>query len=126
MAKKKAVEDVKTTKKKSKKVEEKISLLKELPGEEKYTGVSPINRFNILFADLQFIFTILTLVFFIWYIFDSRMWDTLQFILGITLLVIGYNNKIIYDKPRKATFYFICGAIILILEILSLILGVIA
>ena len=61
MAKKKTENKV-TNKKNEKKV--KTSLLQEMPGEEKYQGVSPINRFNILFADLQFIFTIFTFAIF--------------------------------------------------------------
>lgn len=128
MAKKKDVEKKETTKrtvKKSTKTVEKTNLLKEMPGEEKYTGVSPINRFNILFADLQFIFTIFTLVCFVWYLFNDKVWDVLQFVLGITMIIIGYNSKIIYNKPKKAWFYFICGGLILVVEIISLILGVI-
>lgn len=100
-------------------------LLEEMPGEEKYQGISPINRFNILFADLQFIFTIFTLICFVWYLFNDKVWDVLQFVLAITLFIIGYNNKIIYNKPKKAYFYYACGAIILVLEILTLILEVI-
>ena len=103
---------------------EKVNLLKEIPGEEKYSGVSKINRFNILFADLQFIFTILTLVFFVWYLFNDRIWDIMQFVLGITMIIIGYNNKIIYNNIKKSYFYYVCGGIIIIVEILSLILGV--
>lgn len=121
MAKKKVDEPEVRSKEKIKSAK----LLAEMPGEEKYQGVSPINRFNILFADLQFIFTIFTLVCFIWYLFNDKVWDVLQFVLAITLVIIGYNNKIIYDKPKKAYLYFVCGGIILLLEILSLILGVI-
>ena len=122
MAKKKTENKV-TNKKNEKKV--KTSLLQEMPGEEKYQGVSPINRFNILFADLQFIFTIFTLVSFVWYMFNDKIWDVLQFVLGITLIIIGVNNKVIYNKPKKSYFYYGCGALILIVEVVSLILGVI-
>lgn len=121
MAKKKVEEkEVKTKKKVNG-----AKLLDDMPGEEKYQGVSPINRFNILFADLQFIFTIFTLVCFIWYLVNDKVWDILQFVLAITLFIIGYNSKNIYDKPKKAYVYYICGGIILVLEILSLVLGVI-
>ena len=79
MAKKKNTKEVINKKNNEKKV--KTSLLQEMPGEEKYQGVSPINRFNILFADLQFIFTIFTLVCFVWYLFNDKVWDVLQFVL---------------------------------------------
>ena len=101
----------------------KAKLLDEMPGEEKYQGISPINRFNILFVDLQFIFSIFTLVCFVWYLFNDKVWDVLQFVLAITLFIIGYNSKLIYNKPKKAYVYYACGGIILVLEILSLILG---
>ena len=123
MAKKKNTKEVTNKKNNEKKV--KTSLLQEMPGEEKYQGVSPINRFNILFADLQFIFTIFTLVCFVWYLFNDKVWDVLQFVLGATLIIIGVNNKVIYNKPKKSYFYYACGALILIIEIVSLILGVI-
>lgn len=132
MAKKKNIKEETKERKKSnnkqstKPVEKNNStLLKEMPGEEKYQGVSQINRFNILFADLQFIFTVFTLVCFVWYLFNDKVWDVLQFVLGITMIIIGYNNKIIYNKPKKAYFYYICGALILVIEVVSLILGVI-
>ena len=132
MAKKKNETEVKETKKnnknntsksKSTKVVEKTSLLKEMPGEEKYDGVSPINRFNILSAYLQLIFTIFTLVCFVWYLFNEKVWDVLQFVLAITMIIIGYNNKVIYNNSKKAKLYYIGGGLILILEIISLILG---
>lgn len=132
MAKKKNIKEETKERKKSnnkqstKPVEKNNStLLKEMPGEEKYQGVSQINRFNILFADLQFIFTVFTLICFVWYLFNDKVWDVLQFVLGITMIIIGYNNKIIYNKPKKAYFYYICGALILVIEVVSLILGVI-
>ncbi len=107
------------------KKEKRINLLAQMPGEDKYQGISTINRFNIVFADLQFIFTMFTLVLFVWYFFNDKVWDILQFVLAITLFIIGYNNKIIYNKPKKSKIYYLCGGIILFLEILSLILGVI-
>ena len=63
--------------------------------EKNNNGISQINRFNILFVDLQVIFTILTVIMLIWYIFDDSAWHFLQIIFGITMLIIGYNNKIV-------------------------------
>ena len=98
-------------------------LLKEMPGEEKFQGISKINRFNILFVDLQIIFTIVTVICVIWYLFNSKVWHVLQFVLGITLFIIGYNNKIIYNRPKFAWVYYIVGAVLIIFDIL-LLLGV--
>ena len=96
----------KKNKKKSTNVVKKTNLLKEMPGEEKYQGISPINRFNILFVDLQIIFTIVTIICVIWYLFNSKVWHVLQFVLGITMFIIGYNNKIIYNKPKFVWVYY--------------------
>lgn len=85
--------------------------------------ISKINRFNILFADLQVVFTILTIVCIVWYFFNTKVWHVLQFVLGITLIVIGYNNKIIYNRPKFAYVYYVIGILLIIFEIL-LLLGV--
>lgn len=98
-------------------------LLKEMPGEEKFQGISKINRFNILFVDLQIIFTIVTVICLIWYLFNAKVWHVLQFVLGITMFIIGYNNQTIYNRPRFAWVYYIVGAVLIIFDIL-LLLGV--
>ena len=89
--------------------------------DKKNNGISPINRFNILFVDLQVIFTILTVILLIWYIFDDSAWHILQFVFGITMVIIGYNNKVVYNRPKFAWVYYICGAILIIFEILVLV-----
>ena len=86
-------------------------------------GISKINRFNILFADLQVIFSILSVIMLIWYLFDSKVWHILQIVLGVTMIIIGYNNKIIYNRPKFAWVYYIVGAILIVVDIL-IILGV--
>lgn len=98
-------------------------LLKELPGEKKFQGISKINRFNILFVDLQIIFTIVTVICLVWYLFNPKVWHVLQIVLGITMFIIGYNNRIIYNRPKFAWVYYIIGAILIIFDIL-LLLGV--
>lgn len=90
---------------------------------KKNNGISKINRFNILFVDLQVIFTILTIIMLVWYAFDNSAWHFLQIIFGITLLIIGYNNKIVYDRPKFAWVYYICGSIMIIVDIITLIWG---
>ena len=113
-------------KKSTKTVEKKLKeskLLRELPGETKFQGISKINRFNILFVNLQVVFTILTVAMLIWYLFDSSAWHFLQIVLGITMIIIGYNNKIIYNRPKFAWVYYISGIVLIVCDIISL-LGV--
>lgn len=112
--KKKEEKEVKATKKSTKVVEK---------NKKDNNGISKINRFNILFVDLQVIFTILTVIVLIWYLFDKSAWHFLQITLGITMIIIGYNNKIIYNRPKFAWVYYITGAILIIFDIL-LLLGV--
>ena len=100
-----------------------LNLLKYMPGEEKFQGISKINRFNILFVDLQVLFTIVTIICVVWYLFDPKVWHVLQFVLGITLFIIGYNNKVIYNKPKFSWVYYIVGMVLIIFDIL-LLLGV--
>lgn len=116
MAKKK--KELKKNNKKSK--NQKIS--KDIE-KNKNVGVSPINRFNIIFVDLQIIFTVLTVIFLVWYLFNPKLWHVLQFVLGITMFISGYNNKIIYNKPKFAYVYYFVGAVLIICDIL-LLLGV--
>ena len=113
--KKKEEKEVKKTTKKSTKTVEK--------NKNENKVVSKINRFNILFVDLQVIFTILTVIVLIWYLFDKSAWHFLQIILGITMIIIGYNNKIIYNRPKFAWVYYITGAVLIVFDIL-LLLGV--
>ena len=112
--KKKEEKEVKTTKKSTKTVEK---------NKKDNNGISKINRFNILFVDLQVIFTVLTVIVLIWYLFDKSAWHFLQIILGITMIIIGYNNKIIYNRPKFAWVYYITGVVLIIFDIL-LLLGV--
>ena len=109
-----------TKKKKTRIVQDKNSNKED---NQKFQEISRINRFNILFVDLQVFFTVLTIVCVIWYLFNAKVWHVLQFVLGITLIVIGYNNKIIYNRPKFAYVYYVIGILLIIFEIL-LLLGV--
>ena len=109
-----------TKKKKTRIVQDKNSNKED---NRKFQEISRINRFNILFVDLQVFFTVLTIVCVIWYFFNAKVWHVLQFVLGITLIVIGYNNKIIYNRPKFAYVYYVIGILLIIFEIL-LLLGV--
>lgn len=81
-----------------------------------------ITRFNIVFINLQLFLTFFTFGLFIWYIVDSDMVYTFQLFLGITLLVMAYNNHIIYRRNKATIMYAVVGVILLILCALSYIL----
>lgn len=78
----------------------------------------PITRFNIVFINLQLLFTFLTIGLFIWYIIDSSMIYLFQLFLGITLLVMAYNNQIIYRRRLATIAYSIVGVGLLILDLI--------
>ena len=78
----------------------------------------PITRFNIVFINIQLFLTFFTIGLFIWYILDSSMIYLFQLFLGITLLVMAYNNQIIYRRRRATTIYSIIGIFLLILDLI--------
>lgn len=90
---------------------------------EKVVKISPINRFNILFVDLQILFTVSTVCCFVWYLFSNKALPFLQASLGVCMIVSGYNNKIIYNKEKMMYVYIVLGIVLLILDLL-MILGV--
>lgn len=78
----------------------------------------PITRFNILFINVQLFLTFFTLGLFIWYIIDSSMLYLFQLFLGITLLVMAYNNQIIYLRKKVTVLYCVTGIFLLILDLI--------
>lgn len=80
-----------------------------------------VTRFNIAFINIQLFLTFFTFGLFIWYIFDSDMMYLFQLFLGFTLLVMAYNNQIIYRRKRATILYTIIGIILLILDLIMFI-----
>lgn len=81
-----------------------------------------ITRFNIIFINFQLFLTFFTFGLFVWYIFDSSMIYTFQLFLGITLLVMAYNNQIIYHRKKMTVCYSIVGVFLLVLDFIIYIL----
>ena len=75
-----------------------------------------ITRFNIVFINIQLVFTFLTIGLFIWFIIDSSIIYLFQFFLGLTLLVMAYNNQFIYRRKVATFLYIIICFILLILD----------
>ena len=80
-----------------------------------------ITRFNIVFINLQLLFTFLTIGLFIWYLFDTSMMSIFQGCLGVILLIMAYNNHIIYRKKAMTITYLVVGIILLILDLVLLV-----
>ena len=93
---------------------------KENISKQKNNDIQPrkITRFNIVFINIQLFLTFLTIGLFIWYIIDSDIIYLFQFFLGITLLVMAYNNQIIYRRKLATVIYSIVGTILLILDLI--------
>ena len=86
-------------------------------------SASMINRFNILFVDFQIVMTILTVIVFCLFIFNTRLFNYLQLSLGVTLLVMAYNNQILYKRVGATILYGFIGFILLVFLFIGL-LGV--
>ena len=108
MAKKKKTDNHKITSKKKDKVVE-----QEKPS---------VTKFNLIFINFQLFLTFFTFGLFVWYIFDSSMIYTFQLFLGITLLVMAYNNQIIYHRKKMTVCYSIVGVFLLVLDFIIYIL----
>lgn len=77
-----------------------------------------VTRFNIVFINIQLFLTFFTIGLFIWYIIDADMVYTFQLFLGITLLVMAYNNQIIYQRKKATVLYTLVGVALLILDLI--------
>lgn len=77
-----------------------------------------VTRFNIIFINIQLFLTFFTLGLFIWYTVDHDMIYIFQLFLGLTLLVMAYNNQIIYRRKKATILYAIVGIILLILDLI--------
>lgn len=81
--------------------------------------VNTINQHNIFPVVLQFIFTILVIVFGILYFIngDFNKWFLLS--LGLALIIMAYNNHMVYKRANFTILYLVVGVIILIISILN-------
>lgn len=79
-----------------------------------------INKNNILFVNLQIILTIAVIIMFIVYMFNKKYFMWLELVLSLALLVMGYNNQVIYKRKNATILYVFVGTLLLILFILSL------
>ena len=83
--------------------------------------ISKINEFTYGYVFLQFTLTVVVLVFLVLYIIYGKFIKTLLFFMGLLLLVMGYNNTIIYFRKGYTKIYYISGIVVLILFVLLLV-----
>lgn len=76
--------------------------------------ISVINRFNIIFVDIQVIFTILVLIFGILYLFNSKMAIYFRGFLILDLLMMAFNNYKIYKRINMTIVYLLVAIGLLI------------
>lgn len=88
------------------------------------TNMNKVNEFNILFVNLQLIFTVIVVVLFILGIFDVNVSLWLQLALFFTLLIMAYNNKIIYNRKNMSIVY-ICAAGVVLITFILILIGVV-
>ncbi len=75
---------------------------------------------NLVFF-IQLVFTIVTLVFLIMFIFNKKFLYLLQIALGITTIITGYNHFLTHKKKNISIMYFIIGLVLLILAVITII-----
>ena len=85
---------------------------------------SKINKYNIVFINLQLIFTLLIIILGIAYFIDHDYDKWFELMLGIDLIIMGYNNYLIYKRAYFTTMYMIVGIIVIIISIFNF-LGVV-
>lgn len=76
--------------------------------------ISVINRFNIIFVDIQVIFTVLVLIFGILYLFNSKMAIYFRGFLILDLLMMAFNNYKIYKRINMTIVYLLVAIGLLI------------
>lgn len=68
---------------------------------------------------LQFIFSIAVILSIIFYFINRQNISYLEFFLGITLVIMGYNNKRFYQRKNMTILYLIIGIFLIIFSIVQ-------
>ena len=82
--------------------------------------ISKINEYNILYVNIQAILTICTCVLLVIYFFNNKALWLLEIFGGLTLLMMSFNNYIIYRKSKFTVVYLVIGIITIIFGIVNL------
>lgn len=91
----------------------KEKLNKEKKKDDSY-WINPVNRFNIIFIDIQLLFTILTIIFAVLYLFNHQMELYFELSLIADLFIMAFNNYKIYKRSKMTIIYLIVAILLLI------------
>ena len=84
--------------------------------------ISPVNRFNILWVNIQVIMTILVVILLILSFVSSKKYFLgMEVCMGLDLLVMAYNNYLIYKRKNVTVMYAIIGVLVLLYALLGFI-----
>ncbi len=87
--------------------------------------VSPINRYNILWVNIQAFITFAVLVLAILSLaIDEKYFILMEILVALDLFVMAFNNYRIYKRKNATILYVVVGIFLLIYALLSF-LGVI-
>lgn len=68
---------------------------------------------------LQFIFSVAVIISIVFYFVNHQNISYLEFFLGITLVVMGYNNKQFYQRKNMTILYFVIGISLILFSIVQ-------
>ena len=74
---------------------------------------------NHIFLYLQAIFALITVVLTIVYILNKSITGFLQLSLGLTILIMGYNNYKVYHRKFLTLVYVLVGVILITLSVIT-------
>ena len=80
-----------------------------------------INEKNILFVNLQIIVTIASLISFIMYLFNKKMFIIMCICLIINLFILAFNNYKIFRKKNFTIIYLVSGVLLALYLIISMV-----
>lgn len=88
---------------------------------EKNNKKSKINEYNIFSLNIQLFSTIAVIVLLILYLFKIVSLGVLEIVIGLTLLVISYNNYWVFRRKEYTAIYIIVGSIVILVGILTIV-----
>ena len=73
-----------------------------------------IHDYNIIYFNLQLIMSIITLILFVWYLFNKKIIIILRFCVGLTLVCVSLSDFKIYHKNKMGWITLIFGLLIIV------------
>jgi len=83
---------------------------------EKLLNKEPIDQINVF---MQVIILFLLLIFIISSLFVQEVSGVVKMLLSLTLLIMGYNNMVIFKRKGFSILYFIIGIYFMIVAVLE-------